>query len=434
MDAIAGLQSGQSFLSGLRALDLSVLSPGELATWSASIAGLKREVDALQLAVLAATSGKTRETASAAGETDLTQMIANQSGTTRRFAGQQIRLAQQVDDAPAIKAVMGEPGMSPVKAQIVTDALAGLPETITPEQRTLIETKLAEQAPGLPVRDLKTAASRALEHVDVARADETENAALERDEAAQADLVRFWIGQPDEATGMVPFGGKTDPITADMLRSLIEAKTAPRHRQDPTGHRPDHAAVMGEAFNALVRQIPATDQHGGVPATLVVTISEDALLERTNAAGVTSHGTRISASQARQLACNAGIVPAVLGGNGLPLDLGRRQREFSTAQRLALAQRDLGCAHPGCSRPPGWTEAHHIDHWVRDEGPTDLRNGVLLCAHHHRAVHTHHIAIRINADDGIPEFRLHGQWRRNHRYRPPSPPTRSREPALVGAP
>ena len=87
----------------------------------------------------------------------------------------------------------------------------------------------------------------------------------------------------------------------------------------------------------------------------------------------------------RRLACNARILPAVLGGRSELLDLGRARRLFSPAQRRALALRDGGCRAEGCDIPAAWTEAHHLRPWSRG-GRTDLADGVLLCSfHHHRA-------------------------------------------------
>ncbi|MCZ3385954.1 MAG: HNH endonuclease, partial [Actinomycetia bacterium] len=54
------------------------------------------------------------------------------------------------------------------------------------------------------------------------------------------------------------------------------------------------------------------------------------------------------------------------------------------AQRTALWARDRGCRFPGCTAP--WTHAHHINPWQHG-GTTDLANGLLLCGHHHRAIH-----------------------------------------------
>ncbi|MFD0820970.1 HNH endonuclease signature motif containing protein, partial [Micromonospora zhanjiangensis] len=113
-------------------------------------------------------------------------------------------------------------------------------------------------------------------------------------------------------------------------------------------------------------------------------------------------GEAITAAAARRLACDAGIVPAVLAGAGQVLDLGRQRRLFSGPLRRALVLRDGGCAFPGCDRPPRWTDGHHIVHWA-DGGETSLANAVLLCRYHHRVVHRGEWQVRLGAD-GLPEF------------------------------
>jgi hypothetical protein len=110
-------------------------------------------------------------------------------------------------------------------------------------------------------------------------------------------------------------------------------------------------------------------------------------------------GQPISAAQARRLACDAGVIPAVLGSNGEPLDVGRSTRTIPSAIRRALVVRDRGCIHPDCDRPPEWTDAHHVKHWI-DGGPTALDNLCLLCHKHHWIVH--HTAWRIVFLQGIP--------------------------------
>jgi hypothetical protein len=81
------------------------------------------------------------------------------------------------------------------------------------------------------------------------------------------------------------------------------------------------------------------------------------------------------------------LLPPALGGPATqPLEVGRATRVVSPAQRTALTVRDGGCRFPGCDRPPGWCEAHHLRHWLHG-GATDLDNLVLLCWTQHRAVH-----------------------------------------------
>jgi hypothetical protein len=105
---------------------------------------------------------------------------------------------------------------------------------------------------------------------------------------------------------------------------------------------------------------------------------------------------------ARRLACDSGIVPAVLGSASEPLDIGRRTRAVPAGMRRALVLRDHGCAFPGCGAPHRWCDAHHLIAWA-EGGPTALHNLVLLCGQHHRLVHHTEWEARIRPD-GRPEF------------------------------
>jgi hypothetical protein len=120
--------------------------------------------------------------------------------------------------------------------------------------------------------------------------------------------------------------------------------------------------------------------------TLVVTMSLEALMDALRGVGMLDTDAALSPSAVRRLACEAGIVPMVLGAQSEVLDLGYTRRLFTPAQRRALAARDQGCSYPGCTVPPMWCQAHHVTHWLHG-GPTDLRNGALLCGRHHTVVH-----------------------------------------------
>ena len=96
----------------------------------------------------------------------------------------------------------------------------------------------------------------------------------------------------------------------------------------------------------------------------------------------------LSASEARRMACNAHIIPVVLGGKSEVLDLGRTRRLFSKAQRRALRLRDKRCRAEGCTIPAKWTEAHHLKPWS-EGGSTNLDDAVGFCSHHHHRAHDH---------------------------------------------
>jgi Domain of unknown function (DUF222)/HNH endonuclease len=164
------------------------------------------------------------------------------------------------------------------------------------------------------------------------------------------------------------------------------------------------AARRADALTELCRRALAhgdLPDNGGEKPHLVLTMSWQQLRDAT-AGGLLDTGDQLTPAAARQLACDALIIPAVLGGHGQPLDLGRARRLIDGPLRRALVLRDRGCAFPGCERPPEWCNGHHIRSWA-DGGPTSLANAVLLCGHHHRVIHRGEWIVQIGPDD-YPEF------------------------------
>ncbi|MBK8757798.1 MAG: DUF222 domain-containing protein [Actinomycetales bacterium] len=173
----------------------------------------------------------------------------------------------------------------------------------------------------------------------------------------------------------------------------------------------DWAHRRGRALTELIEHLDTERLTGKVAATVIVTMtieqaigaartaqiqasvreSTGTLLEMTPSGGAasTDTGTLISASAARRIACQAGILPAVLGGPGQVLDLGRHHRFFSDPQRTALALIYDTCAADGCDRPFAWSELHHQQPWSKG-GLTDLDQAIPLCGYHHRLIHNPH--------------------------------------------
>jgi hypothetical protein len=119
--------------------------------------------------------------------------------------------------------------------------------------------------------------------------------------------------------------------------------------------------------------------------------------------GVTEDGLELPADVVRRLACDADLIPAVLGSGGEVLDVGRVHRLVTAALWVALMLRDRHCTFPGCGHPPVTCHAHHIIYWVNGR-QTKLSNLALLCGHHHRIIHNTPWEIRINPHHGTPEF------------------------------
>jgi len=109
----------------------------------------------------------------------------------------------------------------------------------------------------------------------------------------------------------------------------------------------------------------------------------------------------VTAATIRKIACDADIIPVLLGTQGRILDIGRTSRLFPPHLRKAITARDQGCTFPGCTIPAPWCEAHHISYWSKG-GSTSADNGTLLCSHHHHLTHKEQWTIQPR--NGIPWF------------------------------
>ena len=218
------------------------------------------------------------------------------------------------------------------------------------------------------------------------------------------DRVELSIGTRNPDTGMTGIRGQLDDLGVELLGKAIEGLSKPQPAHDGTPDPRSAAVRRGHALKDVLRRylnLGDAPTHGGERPHITITVDYHDLLQRIGAAYLELGGA-ISAAQARTLACDAEIIPMVMGSASEVLDVGRANRLFTPAIRKAITQRDKGCTFPGCDRPPGWTEAHHVLHWL-DGGISCYTNGCLLCGHHHRIIHQGHWQIRWAAD-GIPEF------------------------------
>ena len=222
----------------------------------------------------------------------------------------------------------------------------------------------------------------------------------------------------EDPSGMVRLQASLDPVTAAPIKAAIESlvgEVLRRRRPSATGTA-DGPSDGADGCGAVLddeRSIPQLQadaladlaRHclgcGGIPeaakTTVVVRMSLDSLRTGLGVASVDGLDQPISAGAARRLAADAQLVPVVLGGESVPLDLGRWRRLFTASQRIALAERDGGCA--SCGRNVADVDAHHIDWWERDAGPTDLENGVMLCSFCHHTVHREGWQIRATRNE-----------------------------------
>ncbi|PPG41518.1 HNH endonuclease signature motif containing protein, partial [Pseudoclavibacter sp. RFBA6] len=154
-----------------------------------------------------------------------------------------------------------------------------------------------------------------------------------------------------------------------------------------------------DALTMVVRayaESPDAPRTGGEAPTVIIVTTKAGIAGTAERPEDVPHlertGEPVPPSVAAQLMCDGFIRVATRSSTGEILDLGRRQRLFTTAQRRAIAVRDRQCRAPGCSAPVRWCEVHHAMPWS-EGGPTDAKHGILLCSFHHHEVHRGRLAL-----------------------------------------
>jgi hypothetical protein len=271
------------------------------------------------------------------------------------------RVAPQTCEALAAGRVNGE------QAEVIASAVAALPDEAGPEVAAKAEALLIDNAARLDPRGLRIAGAHILGLVAPELAEEHERHRLEQAEK-RAFERRFFTMSPD-GIGGARLHGHLDQQAAATISAALDplSRRAGTHDDRTPGQRRADALVDVCQLALDTETLP---EHGGDRPGVVVTLNYD-ILRRVVRAGTLDTGERLSPEAVRRLACDAKLVPAVLGGQGQVLDVGRERRLFTGPLRRALAIRDGGCAFPGCDRPPRYTHAHHPKSWL-DGGPTCL--------------------------------------------------------------
>jgi len=199
----------------------------------------------------------------------------------------------------------------------------------------------------------------------------------------------------NEADGCLSVSGKFDPISASILKSkighLVENMFHSGDKEVPVEVMPwiepnDHR--QAQALIALVNGASESVSDVTARAEIVVHVDLETLQHGLHAGGTcrTALGADLPVETVRRLACEAEILPVVLDGRSVPIDVGRSKRLATVHQRRALEAIHPTCAIPDCEVIFDHCNVHHIEYW-ENGGTTDLNNMVPLCSRHHHAAH-----------------------------------------------
>lgn len=214
--------------------------------------------------------------------------------------------------------------------------------------------------------------------------------------------LRIW----NDRDGMLRCSGAFDvergAIFAGILAQRVEAMFHSGDAEitldvapgiDPNDHRRAlallHLCTRGGPTEGDGRDDPGDPLHTRpARAEIVVHVDHHTLVKGLHGSSTcrTSDGHDLPPAVVRRLACEAHIIPVVLSGDGVPLDVGRARRLATVHQRRALEALHTTCAIDGCTRPISRCVVHHLDPWEKG-GPTSLDNLVPLCNRHHHNVH-----------------------------------------------
>ncbi|MET9311511.1 DUF222 domain-containing protein [Kribbella sp. NPDC003505] len=406
---------------------------GERPVWSMSGSELLSTLDeveaelarreAYRLSVIAAI--ESTGYAAELGARDTAELLRFRYRLDAPAARRTLRLAQAAPQYPAVAAALdrtassattdtaddsgpeeGGPGDSgsgdggwlvrPAQAAAIVFGLDRVRSRVPVEHLDAAAEQLVGLAGHLSPGELRTAAKEIADLLDSDGPEPEEHKAYERESLTLS-----------AADNGVKFKGFLANENAELLRAVVHAGARPHKtvdgEHDPRPRDKRQADALSTALSIAAAAWdtagPAADSAGpasaadtggqvaghGAKANITVTIDFDDLKAATaDAIGRTVYSGGLSAATIRRLACDANIIPLVLGSNSEPLDVGRRERLVTKAMRRALEARDRGCVV--CGAPPVMCDAHHLVSWI-DGGDTKVSNLALLCRRHHTDLH-----------------------------------------------
>jgi hypothetical protein len=384
-----GDAEGRPVLGGVQAAATALARAAEQESWrlqgdelGAVLEGLdsvRRDVERVMVAVVGDAVG--RNTPDAEGHSSGADYVASHSaGLDPAGAHQAVRVAVacRLDKhRPLADAVAA--GKVPVrKADRVLRALEQI------EPFLAFEEYVADQAVILPVA--MTGTDRELRQV-LRHLVECARPGQDSDDFERAQRRGRGMYERAVAGDLTEFVVRLDPEGAAFVRAAVDPLAKPA----PDGDGPDLRSPQqrrADAFLMILQRGMSSPGQAGTTsnAKVVITVSWEQLIGDLRGLGRTMTGDQLTAATVRRLACEADLIPVLLGTDSEVLDMGHRARLATPAQRRALWLEQQGCTYQGCSMPAQWCAAHHGIWWSRG-GPTDHDNLYLLCPRHHTRVH-----------------------------------------------
>jgi hypothetical protein len=417
----AAVRDARSAVAAARAMGVAGVSSVELGEAIAELSELESQAVALRMSLSA--EADNRGVAAETADTGTDAWLAKLTGEPREIMAGGLWVARMLNDrCHHTREALAEGRLRVSQAKVIVRAVNRAPSGLSEEQVADAEASLVAMATGegtisgrpMTATRLRQAARRMFADLSVQLADQMEADQL-ADEVRRAHH-NTWMTLDDNGDGTWSGKFTVPELQGRWLRQALERLSSPRRLyRDSQGKTQVDETVdnglnnlswsehLGQAMCELIEHLPTDGYTNGNAATIVTHIDLDVLVSGVGAATLDG-GVRIGAGEIRRLACEASILPLVLGGDSVPLDLGRGQRLHSHHQRIALSASHDTCAVGGCERPFSWCEIHHHRLSWSKNGRTDLDNGLPLCGYHHRRAHDDRWDLRHHASG---EYRFH---------------------------
>jgi len=417
----AAVCDARSAVAAAASMGVAGVSSVELGEAIAELAELESQAVALRLSLSA--EADSRGVADGTADTGTDAWLARLTGEPREIMAGGLWVARMLKDkCHHTRLALSAGKLRLSQAKVIVRAVNRAPAGVTDEQVADAEASLVAMATGegtltgrpMTATRLRQAARRMFATISIELADQMESDQLT--EETRRAHHNTWMALDDNGDGT--WSGKfTIPeLQGKWLRQALERLSSPRRLyRDQQGRTQVDETVdnglcnlswtehLGQAMCELIEHLPTAGYTNGNAATLVAHIDVDVLVAGVGAATLDG-GVRIGAGEIRRLACEASILPLVMNGESVPLDLGRGQRLHSHHQRIALSATHDTCAVGGCERPFAWCEIHHHRLSWGMHGRTDLDNGLPLCGYHHRRAHDDRWDLREHTSG---EYRFH---------------------------
>lgn len=364
------------------ATDLTRLSVDELRARLAANKKLRAALDAENLEIVALLDAAARHPTSPAFVIAEYELMEH-AGLSKRDAVATVQRAHAVAEAPALGAALASGTVTGSHLDAVSRGL----RLVGVEREAFLEKvpELIDSASHMTVGDFSALVTR------TARGLVRDDGMATFEHQRRSTFLKMW----NDAEGMLQVRGAFDPLSAATLQSRLAAEVEARFhdgdKECPVVVHPwvepnDHRRAL--SLVALLGRDVHDSGSSSSRVDVVVHVDLDTLTSglREGSTHRTVFGADLPVSTIRRLACNADIIPVVLNGDGVPLDVGRAKRLATAGQRRALEAAHDTCAMPECTVAFHHCQIHHIDYW-ESGGPTDFGNMVPLCSRHHHQVH-----------------------------------------------